>query len=466
MVVKFGGAALADPHAVVARVRDLRARHGSLVVVVSAREGVTNRLLTGLSAVRDERAVERTITWIRRQHPGIGGMGERQAAELGRALRGRERPSAERTDRLLAMGERWAAEWLVQTLQRGGVASTAIDAAELGLWTDGRYGAATIDLLRSRTRVRRELRRRLARGTVPVVTGFFGRGRRGEPVTLGRGGSDYSASAVAALLEAPFVELVKRDASILSADPTIVGAARPVPRLTYAEAEELAEFGARVLHPMTVEPARQAKVEIRVRSLRRPRELTVIGGVGTRASGVRALTASPVVRLVRLRFPGGRRQPGILAELCGRLADVGVPVLQAFTSAAVISLVVGSDRVGTALAVLEPTVAGRGGRLEAPVPVVLIAAVGAGSIRQIGRFPPSILASARGVSATRVSVTLAVPAAGWRSSLRALHRALLEPPSRLRRGPRGGRRPFGPESGRSPRPPRTGGHRSGGRIQS
>lgn len=465
-MVKFGGAALADPDAVVARVRALRARHRSLVVIVSAREGVTDRILSGVLANPDGRAAQRAIEWIRRQHPGIGNGADRQWAELARAPHGRGPPHAERTDRVLAIGEQLAAEWLVQTLRRQGIASVGVDAAKLGLWTDGRYGAATIDLVRSRTPVRREMDRVLARDVVPVLTGFYGRGRRGEPVTLGRGGSDYSASAVAALLKAPFLELVKRDASILSADPTIVRAAHPIPRLTYAEAEELAEFGARVLHPMTVEPARQAKVEIRVRSLRRPRELTVIGGARARSRGVQALTASPVVRLVRLRFPGGRRKPGILAELCAKLAEVEVPVLQAFTSAAVISLVVESERVRTAIAVLEPMVASRGGRLETPVPVILIAAVGSGSIRQIGRFPASLLASARGVSATRVSLTLAIPAAGWRSAVRTLHRALLEPERRSQGRSKGGRRPFGPEPGRPRRPPRTGQHRSGGRVPS
>jgi aspartokinase/homoserine dehydrogenase 1 len=466
VVVKFGGAALADPPAVVARVRALRARHRSLVVVVSAREGVTNRLLAALSAGPNETEVAGTVAWLGRQHPGIGSFGERRLAQLGRALRRSGRASPRRTDGVLAVGELLAAEWLVQTLRSDGIAAHGVDSAKLGLWTDGRYGSATIDLARSRTPVRRGLGPWLELGVVPVVTGFFGRGAQGQPVTLGRGGSDYSASAIAAVLRAPFVELVKRDASILSADPTIVGPARPISRLTYAEAEELAEFGARVLHPMTVEPARQAKVEIRVGSLRRPGERTVIGGVGPTVLGVRALTASPEVRLLRLRFPGGRRRPGVLAELCARLAGAGVPVLQAFTSAAVVSLVVEPGRVGTPIPILESMVVARGGRLEPPEAVVLVAAVGSGSLRHLGRFPAPVLASARGISATRVSVTLALPTDGWRRALRALHRALLEPPGRGRTVLRDGRRPFGPRSGRSGRPTVAGRRRSAGKVQS
>jgi bifunctional aspartokinase / homoserine dehydrogenase 1 len=463
-VVKFGGAALADVAAVAERVRNLRAHGTPLVVVVSAREGTTDRLLEASASTTTGSAVERTLRWVRGRHPGAGVAGERHLAELERALRTHASGALGRTDRILAMGERLAVDWLVPALRERGLDCVGVDAARLGLWTDGRHGGATVDLERSKRPVREGLRPLLARGTIPVVTGFFGRGERGEPVTLGRGGSDYSASAIAALLGASVVELVKREASILSADPAVVPGARPIRSLTYAEAEELAEFGARVLHPMTVEPARRHSVEIRVRSMVRPDELTVVGPASEEGVGVRALTISPVVHLFRLRFPGGRRRPGVLAELCARLAEAGVPVLQAFTSAAVVSVVVESGRSPIAARVLASLVEARAAHLEPATPVVLIAAVGSGALREIGRFPPGILATARGVSATRASITIAVPAAEGTRSLRELHAVLVEQKRPLARTGPAPRRPFAPRPARSTRPNPAVRRRSGGKA--
>ncbi|MCI4362059.1 MAG: hypothetical protein L3J77_02550, partial [Thermoplasmata archaeon] len=241
VVVKFGGAALADVAAVAARIRSLSSDGAPLVVVVSAREGVTDRLLAACEPRATSAGIDRTLRWVRDRHPGSGVAGERHLAELERGLRSGAVGSPARTDRILAIGERLAVDWLVPALRSLGIDCVGVDAAALGLWTDGRHGGALIDLDQSRGPVRAGLGALLARGTVPIVTGFFGRGRHGEPVTLGRGGSDYSASAIAALLEARFVELMKPEASILSADPSMVSAARPIPYLTYASIVQLSD---------------------------------------------------------------------------------------------------------------------------------------------------------------------------------------------------------------------------------
>jgi aspartate kinase len=425
--VKFGGAALERPAAVVERLTELRRGPSPVIAVVSARLGVTDRLMRVARAPGDSELRDRTLTRLRHDHPAAEAGVSRALAALERAVAWTDRrgaPDPRALDTLLASGERLAVEWLVPRLRAAGLPAVGVDAAALGLWTDGRYGAGQILLDRARTPVRRGLGRIVRTGRIPVVTGYFGRGSRGEPVTLGRGGSDYSASAIGALVGASAVELVKRDASILSADPRIVPEARPVGSLTYAEAEELAEFGAQVLHPMAVEPARRAGIELRVRSLDRPSELTVIGPDAS-DGGVRAVTTSPPVHLWRLRFPGGRGRAGVLAELSAGLAAAGVPVLQAFTSAAVVTVVVDHPRRGNAERALRVLVAERRASLEGPTPAVLVAVVGAGAISALPRYPASLLSAAAGVSATRSSVTLALPARERTSASRALHRALL-----------------------------------------
>ncbi|EQD54327.1 aspartate kinase, partial [mine drainage metagenome] len=177
----------------------------------------------------------------------------------------------------------------------------------------------------------------VARGRVPVVTGFFGRSLEGRVATLGRGGSDYAAAAIGAILGASRVELVKRHVAVFSADPHDVPAARPIPALSYEEAEELAQFGARVLHPLTIEPARAQGVELRVRSLE---DASVVTTIGPARSGRRnrALTLLRPLRLLRLRVPGGRQRPGVVAQVSHRLAAARVNLVQLYTSSALLCL--------------------------------------------------------------------------------------------------------------------------------
>ncbi|MCI4321143.1 MAG: aspartate kinase [Thermoplasmata archaeon] len=451
VVVKFGGAALARPEAVLARLGELRRDGGRVVAVVSARAGVTDALLAATESRQDVPTRARTMAHLRRLHPGADLRLRERLADLQRELDhlGVGNPSSPAgRDRLLAFGERLAMDWFVPRARAAGIPSVGVDAAQLGLWTDGHFGAGRINLDRSRAPVRRGLGRWFARGELPVVTGYFGRDALGEPVTLGRGGSDYSASALGALLGASFIELVKRTASVRSADPTLVPAAEPIPRLSYEEAEELAESGSRVLHPLAVEPARLAGVELRIRSLDRPHEQTIIGPPSG-PPAVRAVTVSPGVALWRLRFPGGRGRSGVIAGICGDLAKARISVVQAFTSAALVSVVVEASQVAEARAVLARLVSRQNAHLEGPESVSLVSVVGSGGIAALPKFPSRLLVGALGVSATRSSVTLAVPLGEGIRAARTLHRALIAAPIRANsRRPRG-RRAFGP----GPSPP-------------
>jgi len=454
VVVKFGGASLADPAKVVARLLALRAEGRPVVAVVSARAGVTNRLVRTTRMLRDSADYARVLADLRRRHSGGGPAVDRRLAGLARAFAWSERHgklSSVEVDGLLAFGERLAVDWLVPRLRAAGLRAVPVDTARLGLWTDGRHGEGTILLRRSRRPVRAGLLPLLARGDMPVLTGFFGRGSHGEPVTLGRDGSDYVASAVGALLGADYVELVKPEASILSADPREVRAARPVRSLTYEEAEELAEFGSRVLHPMTVEPARWAGIDLRIRSLVDPDQSTVVGHRPGRR-GVRAVTASPPATLFRLRFPGARGRTGVLSEISRRLAAAGVPVLHGFTSAAIVSVVVEAKQTAPARRALAALVRERGARLDPAVRVALLAGVGSGAVVDLPRFPIEVLRGAEGISATRSSVTLAVPAERRLTDLRRLHAALLESPGPASTSARE-RRAFGPLPARAGVPP-------------
>jgi len=427
VVIKFGGASLADPNRVHSDVRRILSAGVPLVVVTSAREGVTDLLSAGVDHPHSKERHRAALEQIRRGHPGLPEAGRRQLDRLARLLSLIEdgtRPDPALRDRLLSQGERLAVHWLASHLRAAGVPAVPVEADHLGLITDNAYGASCILFDRSRAPVRRGLRRLLARGDVPIVTGYFGRSLEGRVATLGRGGSDYAASAIGAILGASRVELVKRHVAVLSADPKEVPGARPLPELSYEEAEELAQFGARVLHPLTIEPARAEGMILKVRSLDDPSVVTTIAPAEPGRRN-RALTMLRHLRLLRLRVPGGRQRPGVVAEVSHRLAAAGVNVVQLYTSSALLCLVLEPPQVLSAIQALAPVTREAAAMLDGPYRVSLVTVIGDGVLDDLDRIPSAALLGTEGFSATPRALSLAVPEGRGPDVLRELHRALV-----------------------------------------
>lgn len=427
IVLKFGGASLADPDRVVRDVRSRRDGGPPLVIVASAREGVTDLLSEGLAHPRSRDRHRAILDRIRRVHPGLPATGRRHIERLRRlfaVVESSHVPDPALADRVLSQGERLAVSWLASRLRDAGQPGVAVEADHLGLITDNAYGASCILFDRSRTAVRRGLGRILARGDLPVVTGYFGRSLEGRVATLGRGGSDYAAAAIGALIGASRVELVKRHVAVLSADPREVPGARPIPELSYEEAEELAQFGARVLHPLTIEPARAEGMVLVVRSLDDPEVVTTIAPA-RRGRRNRALTMLRHLRLLRLRVPGGRQRPGIVAEVSHRLSAAGVNLVQLYTSSALLCLVLEPHQVLAAIRALAPVTREAAAMLDGPYRVALITVIGDGVLDDLDRLPSAAVLGAEGFSATPRALSLAVPESRGPDVLRALHRALV-----------------------------------------
>ena len=168
----------------------------------------------------------------------------------------------------MSVGERISAQLVALALTAHGVRAHAVDAREL-LVTDGTAGAARVEEAESRERVRAALP--AWRDSVPVVTGFIARSRTGRTTTLGRNGSDYTATLLAHFLGATEVTVWTDVAGVMTADPALVADAQRVPRMTYAEAIELAHFGARLFHPRTMIPLLDAGASLHIRSTLRAR---------------------------------------------------------------------------------------------------------------------------------------------------------------------------------------------------
>ena len=342
-VLKFGGTSVADAEAIGRLVAIVAARRGCRTVVVSALGGVTDRLLAiAGAAASDPPAAKAELDAVLARHFEVAGALERPAARqmMDAMLRGigqgAERtldaiaaagaPSPALLDKLVACGELWSSRLVAAFLADAGAAVQWIDARHL-VRTDGAHGRAVPDFDATERAVRRLVRPALALDRVVVVGGFIGSSPDGATTTLGRGGSDYSAALLGACLMADEIEIWTDVDGVLSADPRVVSRARVLSTLSYEDAETLATFGAKVLHPKTIEPAASRDIPVRVLNSRRPAEPgTRIDGSGGDA-GYAAVASRAGLALLE-RTARGRDADGAFASRALQaLADARVTVI-------------------------------------------------------------------------------------------------------------------------------------------
>ncbi len=316
--MKFGGTSVGDADRLAATARIIcdYAREGCpLVVVVSAMQGVTEALLRAASAAgeRDTQTWSDIGAQLRRQHREacselLAGP-DRAAVEAQIEARLRtfdefcsgfslvREVTARSLDTLSSIGETLSAPLLAALLRREGRSATACDAAEL-IITDDHFGDAAVMFEPSRQRIRHRLLPLLEDGQVPVVTGFRGATVDGTCTTLGRGGSDYSATILGAALPADEIWIWTDVDGMMTADPRMVPAARVIPELSYREASELSFFGAKVLHPKCLDLPLRAGIPVRIRNSFGPERLgTLIDGRRRNQPGVRAIASTSSAEL-------------------------------------------------------------------------------------------------------------------------------------------------------------------------
>ena len=344
---KFGGASLANAAGVQHAVRIVLAhRPAPQVVVVSAMSGVTDALLESAAcAARGDAAhVRAAAKGLRAQHTEAAralvprgarldelvGLIDAAVAELEQLAGGLgilHEVTPRTIDYLVARGERLSARLFAAALATADCPVAYVDATEV-VQTDETFGNASPDLGRTERSARRALEPLLARGVVPVVPGFLGATPDGHVATLGRGGSDLTATLLARVLGAREVSLWKDVPGLLTADPRIVPDARVVPQLHVREAAELAYYGAKVLHPRALIPVIKRNVAIRIRPFADPESL------GTEISRrrtleqypVKALSAIPGQALLTVTGNGMLGVPGIAARTFAAVHHEGISV--------------------------------------------------------------------------------------------------------------------------------------------
>ena len=457
VVMKFGGTSMgsADRIQVAAELSSAERKKRPVVAVVSAMSKVTDLLLDTLRHAEggDREGMEANIATLATRHyetcENLLPESARQAvrtsidelvAEFRRIANGvlmlGERP-ARSVDEAVAIGERLSALLMANYLQSQNVPAVAVNAREL-IVTDAVFGNATPLMGPTREKAGSLLQPLLAQGLLPVVTGFNGATADGRPTTLGRGGSDFSASILAASLDAEELWIWSDVDGILSADPRLVKSARVLDEVTYAEAAELAYNGAKVLHPRTLAPLVSRQIPVWSKNSFAPEKLgTKIVPAIANPIGPRAVTSMGNVALVSLE-PASPELTG--TRLMGRafeaLAASGAEVL-ALTSSSYrqsFCFLIRKDELGLAQQALESALSlelahGYVKPLEVDTEVGLLAIVGEGMrgvtgmagriFTAVSREGVNVIAIAQGSS--ELTIAIVVRREGLEKAVRAVH---------------------------------------------
>lgn len=344
IVLKFGGTSVGN----LERVRDassiIAAQPSPRAAVVSAASGVTNMLLDAarLAASSDSAGMESVVGEIEAKHfaiiDGIESVDDRQFARnlvvgLHAELRNSlieavtaGRVSSALSDRIVSIGERSMSVMMAATLRSRGIPAVHVFANEV-IATDDRHGNARPDRPRTRAQAEAVVRPHLDAGLTVVMTGFIGGAPDGAITTLGRGGSDYSATLLGAALMADEVQIWTDVPGVLTADPRQVETARVVPQVSFDEAQELAHFGAKVLHPRTIRPAVAVDIPVRILSTFAPQEPGTLVTRESVGSQLKAVTAMRNLQLITVDVPELEDLSGAAARVFGTLYEDRVEVV-------------------------------------------------------------------------------------------------------------------------------------------
>src|ERR1700734_2964645 len=343
-VMKFGGTSVNDASCIekVADIIKAATQDSDVVVVVSAMRGVTDKLVE--AATQSERGNQHLVAAIfqglRERHEAVANLLVHSAEQrdiIGRKLEQifqegerlcqeviQQRELTQRAcDSITGLGERLSAPLVAAALEERGLANEAIDATQLVI-TDSRHGSAEplMDITRERCEAR--LRPLLLQGIIPVITGFIGATVEGVPTTLGRNSSDYSGTIMGAALDADEVTLWTDVDGILTADPRLVPGASSILEMSYREASDLADLGAKVLHPKTLHALMQRGIPLAIRNTFAPdRPGTKITPAGSsEGTEPKALTATNNVALITVHVSKASGMADILRRTLATVAAV------------------------------------------------------------------------------------------------------------------------------------------------
>jgi aspartate kinase len=408
LVMKFGGTSVGSADAIsqaVALIAEHAPAWDQTAVVVSAMRGVTDALIEGaVTAARgDDQTYRGIVSDLRVRHTlEVAGLLADPATRTSllreidtyldeysafcRSVHVLGEVTTRAMDTISSLGERINARIVAARLQQEGMSSQAVDATEI-IVTDDCFQQAVPLMKPTRERVQQRLVPLMQAGIVPVVTGFMAATIDGITTTLGRGGSDYSASILGAALDASEVWTWTDVDGVLTADPRIVPDARIIPELSYTEVGELAYFGAKVLHPKTIRPVVEQNIPLWVKNTFNPAcpGTRIVSQPKSTPGTVKAVTAIHGLSMVTVEGRGMMGVPGIAARTFAAVASQGTNVLMISqaSSEQSICFVIPTVDVAKVIAALEEEMALELARRDidrvwSMDDIVIVSAVGAG----------------------------------------------------------------------------------------
>lgn len=347
IVMKFGGSSVANREQIEKVLTIVRDRaEKSPVVVSSAHKGITDALIEAATTAAAGHNPGETV--IDKQKAVAASLGcdpsllmafYSEIRDLLRGIRLVGELSPRSLDYISSFGERMSVRCIADFFSREGLPAQAIDAWDLGLITDSNFGRARPGS-DYHAAMRAAFEQRVPKGVVPIVTGFVAKNEAGTITTLGRNGSDLSATLVGAALGAEEVQIWSDTDGVMSADPSIVPTAKSIATMRFDEAAELAYFGSRVLHPATLVPAIEKNISVRVLNTNRPDHPgTVIEGApAPKPSPVTSIAYKEDQTVLTITEPRMFEQVGFLARFFEVLARHGVVVDLVATSEVSVSI--------------------------------------------------------------------------------------------------------------------------------
>ncbi|MHC4452764.1 MAG: aspartate kinase [Planctomycetota bacterium] len=435
-VLKFGGTSVGSAESLARVAGIVRDRTGDdPIVVVSAHSGVTDELLRLARAAAGGRWSLRTLRRRHRElYAEIGvdfAVIEPLLDELNDLLRGLKlvgELTPRSLDLVASFGERMSARGVAAYFRAEGLDAVAVDAWDLGLRTDSRFTEAFPD-----PGCFGEVKKSLARlSGIPVVTGFIAKDAAGNVTTLGRSGSDFTATLLGAAVGADEVQIWTDVDGVMTADPRVVKAARSIPALSIAEASELAYYGARVIHPATMLPAVERRIPVRVRNTSCPDHegTLILHEAPSSRHAVKSIASKRGTTLITIESTRMLLQAGFMARIFEVFARHNLSVDLVATSEVTVSVTVDGDNrldgVIRDLAEFSETTVEKD--------LAQICVVGEGIKERVGtaaevfttlkksRLPVRLISH----GGTKINISFLVEAAQTAKCVRALHRAFFE----------------------------------------
>jgi len=356
-VLKFGGSSLKNAKDFRNVAEIIKKEEDKPIVILSGVFCVTDIIQKYLNYEKiDEIAIQGIIHHLRRLHHRIASEAITDIAinkkvqitindkleKLEKMFRGIyyiDELTARTKDLILSYGERLSVPILAGILNDNNIKAQSLEADSLGILTNGDFGNAVAILNPIVDNLNKKLAPLIDRDIIPIITGFFGCDNNGRTTLFGRNGSDYSASVVAYAVNATEVDIWKDVDGFLSADPSIIKNANLLSDLSYSEAAELSYFGAKILHPRTVEPLIQKEIELKIKNTYNPSGIgTTIGNNGHKKKSIKSVAYSRDIACIKIHGPGVGYKPGVLSEIASCLSQNKINIKSVITSQTCITL--------------------------------------------------------------------------------------------------------------------------------